>query len=157
MSFPEGWDGTSLKEHVETAQNTADNSYYRAQTVCDELETLKVEVDEKASKSDLEEGLEAIQEVRNDLNILKTELNSIAALGAPITIGLAERMAIDDLAGQIEPLGKMLSSLCSQFAEDAFVRHTKIDGISLGEQAFCNSLAAQIRDFCNQNLESGDE
>ena len=148
MSFPEGWDGTSLKEHVENAQRAAGDSYDLAQRACDELETLKDEVDE---------GLEANQEIRGDLDTLKADFASIAAFTAPGTMAHAERMAVDDLAKQIKTLCMVLSNLYSQSTGDGVAQHSHAESVGFGVRAFCDPLAMQARGSIGPDFGDGNE
>lgn len=122
MNGPEGWDGKSVKEHVEGAHSVAEEGMGIAQSACDDLEVLKAQL---------------------------AQISTFNAPGTMLTMAQAQRMDRDELAAQADALGilvyEALSSWCLKSAGDEDAQRTYAEGIAFGVKAFCQSIAMQIR------------
>ncbi len=155
MSAPGGWDRKSIRNHVESAQSTADEAVGLAQTATDELEEVSKVADES---SDLAETN------RIEIEALKAEFNKIDPLlrrrpGMIITQYQARLMTHNDIAEQAEMMGALvyeaLSEWCIKSVGDEDAQRDYVNDIGYGLRGFLKSFAMQVRGSLAP--ETGDE
>jgi len=130
----------------------------------DEKSNSNMQARAKGAEDRPDDGLHIALAVNRDLQELKAELARISTFNAPGTMATmpqVRRLTGDKLAAQAESLGTLtyeaLSDFCLQSTGDEFSQRQYSESVGLGVDAFCRSIAMQIRGSFGPDLGDGDE